>query len=649
MFKDKLRDKNSFNQIYKNFLISNLVSSICILIVGLILIISVSVLPFPTRYDAAAFDNEMIAEGQLTCYYILFSCGGIGIIFYVMHLITSGFLNYFVLVYKTQYIKKINYFYFGLIAFFMLLIPIFPCIYFWYFYKKNTFVATNTKKTKIWMSSYLCLVPFVTASIVVPSILITPTTVYVEEKAVEQNITYSTNHKNVVVLYYDRAYNLFWNYLLYIDQELNKDKSFINMFPEFTSYMSVVANSTPTNLSNMTLLGSMWYTPYLLGKSVINPISKKTYNQYEQQDYLNETLTNMVDIINQYGFKEINFMDSPYYGKTFNSLSGEYWNQSKFLNQHSNTAYATSSSAVLKHFNIKPHVNNVDSANYDNSILGFQKDDKPQYLKFKNTDSGTFKFLYHQNTHGPYVYKDGGKMIRTNDLNENFLRSMWSTIQWLKKYFTIMKQQKMDNGESVYDNTMFMIISDHGTNLSSRNDVLYNKLWDQYIKGSELSKENTYKFSLQRGSINPIMMVKPFKESVDNKLTVLKKDNEFFNQTNLLSLSDIPLIIEAELYKIQNKSKPISSFYLPSYNPNDYDTVAKKFYINNIVIDPLNNEAKNNLREFRIYNSSNWQWRYKDKTFAFYSYLEMNFKENFKTIYHTAPGDYVVLNKNENS
>lgn len=638
-YKNTFENENKFNKLFKNFLIVNGILNVVLIICGLALLITLIILPFPTRYNPEAFDEQMIKEGQLTSYYLLFSFGGIAAIIYNFLLINSGFLTYYCAVYKNKYDSTKNYIYIFVISLFSFLLPIFSFCYFFYFYKKKKFNNKNKRKLKISLIAYLCIIPTLSVPITFVSVILTDWKVVVDEKAVKDNLTYSNNKNNIVVLYFDRSFGAIWNMLLYIDEKLNKENSFINKFPEFTSYLNVISNASTTNVSNLTLLGGILYSPYFLSKNLINPISLKNYNSYTQNTYLLELIKNLVKVSDNYDFKNFNLMDYPYYDKKFNAISGEYWKLNNELKEINKNAYATSSSAILKSNSIRITKNNADSANYLKEITSINTSGKLNLIKFKNTENNVLKFLYFQNTHGPYTFYENNNFYRTNDLNENFLRSMWFVIQSLKNFLTIFKNEKDINGTSLYDKTMFVVVSDHGTNFSLKNKEMFDSFWNKYINSNEKEKNLMWNFIINRGFMNPVFMIKPFKENVDNKLTNIKTNNsnQFFNKTDLISLSDFPLILESEMYKIKNKKIPTTSFYLPKYNEENYSESELKYFLKNIIIDPLNNTELNRNRNFQVFSSKHWQWMYKEKTFNLVWHLTIDFPKNFNSLFTVNP------------
>lgn len=565
---------------------------------------------FPTRFEISAMDKYMSLGGEHITYYLLVAFGfGIGI-FYIIRIVIAIKLAIKISITKYDFKQKKLYFLFYLLLlFFIIFIPIF-ILFFYYkkIFKFNTELK-KSKKIKLFWKTYICLIPIMSLSCVTPVLIsVNKKEVHIDKEAIASNLTYSTNNENLIYLYFDRSMGLLWNILLYIDDIINGNNSFIYSFPEFKSYLNCFPNNLVTNLSNLTLWGGLYFSPILLGKDLVNPITNKKYNSYTQQSYLDEILKVSILNMKKYNFSNICYMDLPYYGEKFNSLHGEYKKMNDKFKEYGENIYSTSSAAILKYFKKEYKDNNYDSANYWKTIT--ESYEGNYHFIFDDTEGSVVKYIFNQNTHSPYIVEKNDKLVSTNEHLKNFIKSMWFSIQKIKDYLNILKSVSHKKGGTIYDHSMIIILSDHGTNLSNDYVNTYKELWNKYKLGTYKEYEITKNFFLNNGSLNSVFMMKPF---IENKYS----NKEFFDLVNFISLSDIQLIVENEIYKLNNNSNNLdSSIYFPTKNFDDIKNNSKYSWIfNNVILNPLINTNNLNKRYFEIYWTSNWMWEYNNNKF----------------------------------
>lgn len=640
MNKDFIIDNNKkcFSKV-KALLISKTIIDLLIIAILILFLCAFFLMPFPERLNPSDLDEIMIKRGQLATLYILYISIFLMLFLYILHIIISIIFNYylfFCISFTKDDLKTIGKLLIIVYSFFDILIPIILLVFDWLFYfKKIDFnkIKIAKKKTKILINTYLCLVPFSLAAILAP-IFTMKKNISINEKAVNANLIYSKNKNNIIVFYFDRAYNHVWNSLLYIDYKINKKNSFIEKFPEFTSFYNVNVNSLPTSFSNLPLLGGMWYSNLLMGTNYINPITNSFYNTYTQGTYLKEVIFNLLNNAIKYDFKNFNIMDLAYYGKNFSGLCGDYQLLNKDLQNECPTAFSTSSSAILKKYGYEYNGESSDSARYFNMITQKNDNEKLKYIKFENTESSIFKLIYSQNTHGPYSYYKNNHLKVTDDRFKNFVKSMWFSIQSLKTILTYFKQEKSENGLSVYDNTMIVVISDHGTNLAKNDNNHYLEFLSNFVDYEKYaSNQKMFDYFVNSGGLSPLFMVKPFLKNVENKLTNLKKENlnylqNFFNTSYNIALSDFPLVLESEMFKLRYQSINKTSFYKPDIDKKTYSNEIIKYIINNIYIDPLNSLAHVTNRNFKILLAEDWRWKNDSNIFKPWAYNLLSYKNN---------------------
>lgn len=624
---------------FKIISIVNTVIDLCVLIFLGLFLYAFYLMPFPERLNPSDFDEIMIQKGELITLYTIFVSLSFLFTLYIGHIVISIIINYYLFFHLKPFNEKNKILWktlFLIYSFFAILIPVIPLIFIWFFYfKKINFSETKKPhlKTKILLNSYFCLVPFSIAAIFVPIFTIQKNVV-VNETATKQNLTYSNNHNNIVVFYFDRAYNHLWNQLLYVDYKLNKDNSFIKQFPEFTSFYNVNINGYPTSFSNLSLLGGIWYDTSLMGTNYVNPIANKNYNKYKQGMYLKEAISNLLNNTSKYGFDKFHIMDLPYYGNSFTSLSGEYNLLNNDLQNENKNAFASSSSEILKEFGQEYKTDSSDSARYYNFITQKNEDGKLKYINFEKTETDIFKMIYSQNTHGPYSFYENNVLNVTDDSLNNFIKSMWFSIQSLKTLLSSFKNENSENGLSVYDNTMFVVVSDHGTNLAKNDFNNYLEFLTNYVDYEKYASNQTMLDYFQNsGSFSPVFMVKPFLKNTENNLTNLKNENlnvlqNFFNTSYTVSLSDFPSILESEMFKLKNNYIKDSSFYKPNINQEMYSDEIIKYIANNAYVDPLNSLKNVKNRTIKIPLAEDWRWKNNSLIFKEWAYNIINYKNS---------------------
>ena len=613
-------------------------SLIVIPIIDVLLVMSLSVFlyaflvrkPFPERFTIQEMDKYMILMGEDVTLILIYLFASLMIFFMLLKIIFAGLTNYLIIIYKKHLNNSVdkrksilvdvgNY----ILGFFNMFVP----LLFYFFtiigYKliwKNKSETTATKRN--WTKAYLIISPLALAALVLPLVLVNNIPVIVNASSIKQNLIYSKNKNNFLFLYFDRAQGFLWNSLLEIDKQINESNSFENKFPEFTAYLNTLTSAVPTNLSNPTITGGVWYSPGFLGKNIYNPVGEFNSDTLTQNDYYKSAWSVMLSNLKyNYGYDDISILDIPYYGQTFDEVGGEYQTFDNDLRSMPVNASSTSSSSVLKMANRYFAVNNSDGLRYYNYITEKDENNNPKNLIFENTAQNTAKFLYTQITHANYIYEDkDGKVVYSDRSFPNFIKSMWTSIQKLKDFLSILKNQKYvdstgnENGETVYDHTFIVVTSDHGITYS-QNDVepSFNRMWNTYLKNSsdfnDMNYETLKNFLSSQADANPVMMIKPFSYSysVDSK-NVSKQTQFSFDKSTYILNSDFPLILDAELYKSTKNANPTTSIYKPAINESKYSENVKKFINNNIVIDPLNHKNDLSNRTFPVLRATNWRW-----------------------------------------
>lgn len=95
----------------------------------------------------------------------------------------------------------------------------------------------------------------------------------VDKANIDKYLTLSNNNHNVMYFNFDRTQVPLWNLILEIDRRINKQNSFIELFPEFTSYTNTIFLAASTVYSNPSIYGGYLFHPFLKNTDEINFVS----------------------------------------------------------------------------------------------------------------------------------------------------------------------------------------------------------------------------------------------------------------------------------------------------------------------------------------------------------------------------------------
>lgn len=606
---------------------------------------------FPERYFIYQMDNLMIENGEAITLVLIYLFATFTIVTYIIRFIVFLIINSNLFYNLKPNFNKNNKFILLCLYTLNTLNTLVPILFLFFHYLvnnlkyKNKLIVNENLNKKRENSKRLVAYTFpfaITALTATPILAVTlqPAEVVVNKKTIEDNLTFSNNHNNTLFLYFDRSLGTLWNMLLKVDEVINGDKSFIKENPGFTSFLNTISNSNATNISNLTISGGLWSLPYFFGKnkSFNNPVDNLSYMNMTQDDAYGNALLSQVKLLSEYNFKNISYMDVPYFGKTFTELHGEYWKLNSYFNKHGfPNATSTSSTAILKYNKQKYENANSDGLRYLQYIGN-------NNLHFKNTDYGTSKFLYHQITHENYTFfNHDGKIISKGSSFQNFVKSIWSAIKELKNLFNDLRNQKYvgtdKNGENdnVYNHTYITILSDHGirfnkdetdkslksiSTILSLNSNSVNKLKNYFYQYPYANNNTIY---VNPSSFNSVFMIKPF-----NDTNSFKYDNSHF-----VSSCDYNLFLEEQLKKVSKIDSSINNpiTFSPIVDKSKYSQSTQDYIINSIIANPLANLDKLNNRTIIAMSSNNWRWRNDRKDFDLTNFLLKVKTEPNKTIW----------------
>ena len=450
--------------------------------------------------------------------------------------------------------------------------------------------------------------------------------------------------------YFDRTTATSWNMLLRIEHELNGKNSFISQFPEFVSYTNTLSYSPITVYSVPNLLDGSAFHPIFKNSSDISYASKLLgknvkYSDMTSNDFYFYSIYTFTNMLMSNNVKNVAYSSIPYYVKDFSYSSGEMHTLQKNLNDKANMNDTVMDNEVLAYeafdFKIKTSSSNklIEQMVFDNLDNNY---------KFKNTDGAVFNSHFSQVHHNDYNFKENGKYKVSSDTEYYFL-SMWQSISTLKDILNRLKEEPfldsnnkpMTNSEGdkifVYDKTLFYIVSDHGMSMGSdlNNWVkILNYCVDQNWMTND-EKSALLKNSTQL-SFNPTLMIKNFKYDKDNN--IIQRDNSnkvlnFFDNNKILTLSDVPLTIQNNLYNYYKIN--LNKNYFIDLNLFKQSNLSKRMSSNEIAsnmylenpLNNVNNNPENSKRKFILTWPYNWKFAYDEKEFKYSNIKKFEIKD----------------------
>ena len=702
--------KSNRKQIDKqSLLITNICLTIALISFLLIVGCTLFFLPFPERLSIEYMDHQMIADGQVVSLVFLFTFGILSALTYISLLvITTMSCYHFIyldskidLTNKTEWLKNI-----GLLSL-SLLIILLAFVLVWVFLVvnnkpqiKNEEVSTQVtqikqiqRKIKINKNVWISLLTFfgVGVGLIIPSVLIAssiydPSKVPNRYKDLTEMYTISENKPNTITLYFDRGYGLFFNELLVVDYLMFKDSnsSFIQMFPEFTSYINTISQATITNMSNPMINGSWYMQPNYKSFNVNDPFYNKNYKNMSMNDWFLTSYQNATGLFANYGYENFGLYNVPYYGNTTYQTNSDgyklqsdlsqlvkedkfYPTNAKYKNNNLNfismditeviksqgdipTGTRKDQAIALRHLAAvtsdkkENPLNNSEYSYGTNNLMTIDDKIALPNLRTAKSKNSSYLFLHFSNTHEKYCYVknsdwissnnpaginyeniNDGKPVITSNNNNDFIVSVWYSIQKLKNIFTYLKNLPCNDSnrpwvKNQYDNTNIYVISDHGNGVRGPKKYFEN-VHKYLVKNNMMTQQesnyllnNYLNGEISAAAFNSVFMRKPAKYKHDS--WNIKNDfDTFFNKDKLVVDSDYYPIFEHDLQKqifdnflADNQSfsfknelswywntETQSPYELISNNPNEQEIITNEF-TSNFLINPLEN-SKSNINE----------------------------------------------------
>lgn len=574
-----------------------------IFILGIIiLLLGLFVLPFPERFTFAELDPICVQGGQGITLAIFYIGGPITAIIGITYILIGGFLFYYSAYKETWFYKEIkNKLMIWFIAILILLSSVFfPFIAFGLYIKNLKFMYYQDeqklerllfkKNQNNKISALTIVTPILLTAMVATPVLcskINNNSIFINENKINNFLKLSNTNDNTLMLYFDRAEGMIWNSLLWYDYEIYKDKSFVSLFPEFTTYLKSISQGRQTSTSNPSLIAGHLYSSWMISENEENPYpNSRNFNDNSISSFWSDAFYNHFNMLKSKGIKNINISSVPYY-----SYNGVEYGEPSLFNEAINKVNNDNSLKINLTTNEAISSEFLNYTNNDRVSNAYVLKNASNLVSFNNQES-TYTGWYFHHTHEKYCYYDYSKNEYITDNSYiGFIKSQWFSIQAIKELFWKLKKEPHKMGGSVYDNTQIIIVSDHGYSIT-KEDQAITKLLEYIEKENNLEPFNPVKKSLL--AWDNIFMYKSFHEN--------KKEFSYDNKNFIIS-SDLPLILENALNKIHNID---SLYFYPDLNI--FKNQKLKNYFNQLIVkDPLNNIESLNNRSV-ILELSDWRF-----------------------------------------
>ncbi len=495
--------------------------------------------------------------------------------------------------------------------------------------------TTNTKKTKFkkiaWFI-FIIFIPFIyIGSILIPILFSNKNSksYLIPNENVAKYLKLSKNKQNVLFLYFDRTQGVTWNLLLLVDEIINKENAFIKLFPEFTSYANVLSNGSLTKISNPAIYsGPMFNIAMKQSISKNVDIQPKTNNKLNENEWYFYALYNLSKMLIDNDVSNITYNNLPYYGDT--SMSSQYCfgNMRKLQDDFSsiNMDINTMTNAKIANYKFNRYIKLLEQDSiYDAEVLN----KLPSIIKFDSSNSGTFFSFFSQQTHENYIIKEKNKYKSSNS-KEDFVRSIWTVMQDLKPFLLRLKNEPFvdndgniiydKNGKpiTVYDKSLIFVLSDHGYEVRSLN--IFKNICKYLLNHKKITKQQYDTiFNFNWHHYIPCLNIKPFKYDIQDHI-INKQDKFVFNDDQVLSLQDIPIIMENYLNQYLNSKQSshfVSDDIINSFMPTSYRDLIQAQSLPDPLDENKNSLKKRNLehRIFATISTYNWKMIFDSNSF----------------------------------
>ena len=327
--------------------------------------------------------------------------------------------------------------------------------------------------------------------------------------------------KNVIVIYLDGVSGLAFN------RVMNENSKYKSALDGFTTYVKAITLGSKTSTSNPSIVGGFEFSPKYWENSLIT-----------QEKFFHNSFEKHIRMLKSNNYHNITFNSMPYYGKS------KYWWHGDINKFNEN----------FKEYNIKSSSNRELYPQYENNIPdAYVLKDLNKLVKINNKDENYYNLSFFQNTHANFTF--GNPIVENKNLNvTNYYKAITWSMDQLINFFEYLKVHNS------YDNSMIVLLSDHGERFFGNNGPNVN---DKDLQSSIM------------------MAIKPF------------------NKRNKLIFDTQKLVTNADLIQIINKSIG-----------NNFNLELDKFNKFGYLSDPLIDDTT--LRELFFKITDDWKY-YPDK------------------------------------
>lgn len=321
----------------------------------------------------------------------------------------------------------------------------------------------NVKYDKIVFYSSLLVFAMIFVSLI--STLFTNKEIYVKKgnyASTNENINVLSSNKNFLVLLIDCVDSKKFSEVI---KENNKE----NIFNDFTYYPDTLSTYGFTRDSVPFIFSGIWYeaqVPY--SKYYLQAFNdSKLFNMLEKQKYDLNIYEDELQIPNndKYDVKNIKIVNSKINFLSFVKQEVKY------------VLFKYLPFPLKKYSSIESMDYNKCKINVDNDNTLFNWSDQKYYALLDNIElqeNNYFQFVHIEGGHLPYDLNENVETIENGTYDDKLL----ATITIIDKYLTRIKESDQ------YDNSVIIILSDHGFNdyesVGRQNPVLYIKGIDEY-------------------------------------------------------------------------------------------------------------------------------------------------------------------------
>ncbi|TCG11842.1 sulfatase-like hydrolase/transferase [Mycoplasma todarodis] len=346
--------------------------------------------------------------------------------------------------------------------------------------------------------------------------------VYKKLDSFQRISTLSENHKNIIIFFNDEvtgdtAYEM-----------LKKRKDIQTKLNDFTIYKNTITNQY-TNFGIPAILGGWDFT--------LKNQDTGTFKEKTNWESIHAAHSRMMNMMSKAGYSQ-QWHSMQYATKEINEAAAHPEDVKRWYPEQKDLT-VTYPKALNKHYK------NNKKYSWVEEHLKASMEIK-ENLAIEKTEKPMFKFLGNEATHSNFAAINPN----TNEPDDN-ATSDEATIGAIN-YVGDFAEKVRSMNKRVWDNTMVIFVSDHGsarqkdglTNNNSKEMINLNK--DGWMENKWLFDDMAESTGVHLSRMNPTLMIKPFKNNKEKTQPLL------FNKKTLLSNYDVPAIIKNALQEYDN-------------------------------------------------------------------------------------------------